>query len=373
MTTATTEETTKVNAELIKIDMKKPVANGSNVQALLEQYKKAFEVAAPQHLDVNRVMRVAIMSVSRNRELLECTASSLLGAFMLAVQLGLDIGAKEAHLVPFKNKHSKQKEVQLIPDYRGVAKLARNSGLVINTHAHVVYKQDYFEYEEGLTPKLIHRPNFQHEMLDKDIIGAYNVAVFKEGYVEGHFVPRKKLDKIKNMSKATGSDSPWTQHFDEMCKKTVLKHHAKTLPQSVELATAIALDNRAELAKPQEINLLHEGDSNKLLAEMPVDESDLNDSTDQSDLTDKQPAETKLDAVVDAEKKKKAAADAPADPEKADRSDFDQLEILGTECRVFPKQWRKHIEQTMGISSWDLLPKNRLDEVRKWIEANKKS
>jgi recombination protein RecT len=308
--------------QLIKVDLKAPVSNGSNVQALLESYRRAFEITAPQHLDVNRVMRVAIMTVSRNMDLLECTASSLLGAFMFAVQLGLDIGAKEAHLVPFKNKWTGQKEVQLIPDYRGVAKLIRNTGAVINVRCNVVYKQDYFEYEEGMSPKLIHRPAFDHAFSDADIVGAYSIAHFKEGYVEGHFVPRKYLDKVKNISKS--KTGPWVDHFAEMCRKTALKHHSKTLPQSVEIATAIELDNRAEMARPQNIDLFQEIGTGKLLADMPPDERE--EEREETDLPAKQPGQSKLDTIVDAAKT--APGDKPPEGALYETIDTAQADAL---------------------------------------------
>ena len=126
-----------------EIDLAKPLASAPTVEMLFAQYRRSFEIAAPQHLDINRVMQVALMTVSRSPYLLECTSASLLAAFMLSVQLGLDIGAKECHLVPFKNK-SGIKEVQLVPDYRGVLKLVRNSGQICNARARAVFRQDHF-------------------------------------------------------------------------------------------------------------------------------------------------------------------------------------------------------------------------------------
>jgi recombination protein RecT len=305
--------------ELVKIRMNAPVANGTNVQALLEQYRHAFEITAAKNLDVNRVMRIALMSISRNRALLECTASSLLGAFMLSVQLGLDIGAKECYLVPFKNKDSQQKEVQLIPDYRGLAKLVRNTGAVINIKPMIVYEQDYFEYEEGMSPKLIHRPSRSHEFKDDDIIGAYTIATFKEGYVEAHFISRHYINKVRGMSKAQGANDPWAKHFDEMAKKTCIKHHCKNLPQSIELMTAIDLDNRAENAKPQSIDVLQDRISGKTIAEMPPEdepEGIPERSSSATDLTQQQPAATKLDQVV---KTARARTQRTAEPPKSER------------------------------------------------------
>jgi hypothetical protein len=52
--------------------------------------------------------------------------------------------------------------------------------------------------------------------------------------------------------------------------------------------------------------------------------------------------------------------------------DFEMLEILGTENRVGPKKWKKHIEETMGFSAWELLTKDRYAEVEAYIKANKR-
>lgn len=65
--------------------------------------------------------------------------------------------------------------------------------------------------------------------------------------------------------------------------------------------------------------------------------------------------------------------DASPTAEPCDSSDFDRLEILGSDCKVLPKKWKKHIEETMNFSAWDLLTKDRLPEVQKWIEAQKRA
>ncbi len=243
-----------------KVELAKPIATPGSIESLFEQYRRSFEIAAPQHLDVNRVMRVALMTASRSQHLLECTAGSLLAAFMLSVQLGLDIGAKECHLVPFRNK-SGTKEVQLVPDYRGLLKLIRNSGQVCGSRARNVYKQDHFELEEGTHPVLRHIPNFQVERRFDDIIGAYSIADFcneqrmPTGYSDTHFIPRSHILRVRDKSPAKDS-GPWVEFFDEMALKTVIKHHSKTLPYSIALATAVELDNRVEMVKPQEIALI---------------------------------------------------------------------------------------------------------------------
>lgn len=262
------------------VDLEKPIASAPTVETLFAQYRRSFEVAAPQHLDINRVMQVALMTVSRNPYLLGCTSASLLGAFMLSVQLGLDIGAKECHLVPFRNKKNGQLEIQLVPDYRGVLKLARNSREICGMRARCVYKQDQFAIEEGSTPRLVHVPSQDHKRLFEDIIGAYSIADFcnpdtrmPTGYTDAHYLPRVHIDKVRAKSPASDK-GPWVDHYDEMAMKTVIKHHSKTLPYSIEMSTAIELDNRVEMVRPQNIELMPGAEPGLLTAAVPPEPQD---------------------------------------------------------------------------------------------------
>jgi len=376
-------------APSVELQLRAPIGTGPNLSSLLGNYKKSFEAIAPKIMDVNRMLRIAILAISRNQDLLECSGTSVLGSLILATQMGLDIGAGEAHLVPFRNKHNNQRECQLIPDFKGVAKLIRNTGLVKNCRAHVVYRQDIFEYEEGTNPKLIHKPNLDHEFKNEDIIGAYNIAVFTDGYIDVHFISRRYLNAVKVRSKA--KTGPWhaqgDERFDfaEMCRKTALKNHSKTLPRSVELAQALAIDHRAEIAAPQHITLSQEPFSGLLVADVPVDEQIREE--EHEDLTPAQPKASAIDRIVEQHKKPEPVPSAatPASttpvaesvkpaggPEPCDKSDIDNLEILATDCGVLPKKWKKHIE-SMGFAAWDLLTKDRLAEVRQWIEAQKKA
>jgi recombination protein RecT len=266
-------ETTAI-VPLSNADLAKPIASEHTVESLFEQYRKSFEIAAPQHLDVNRVMRVALMTVSRNQALLDCTTASLLGAFMLSVQLGLDIAAKECYLVPFKNSFTGRKEVQLVPDYRGVMKLIRNSRQICGMRARCVYKQDLFQIEEGSQPILRHTPNYDHGMNFADIIGAYSIADFcnpetrvPTGYTDIHYLPRTHIDRVRAKSPASDK-GPWVDFYDQMAMKTVIKHHAKSLPYSIEVATAIELDNRVEMVRPQAIELMENPATRVISAEV---------------------------------------------------------------------------------------------------------
>jgi recombination protein RecT len=366
--------------------------NETNVRGLLAEYRTAFERVAPKHLDVNRMLRVALMTVSRSSYLLDCTGSSLLGAFMLAAQLGLDIASREAYLVPFKNKNG-MREVQLVPDYRGIMKLVRNSGQVANMRARLVYKEDYFVQEEGFNQRLDHIPNYDVEKEDRNIIGAYTIADFCDkdqkptGFKDAHFLPIQHLLRIKAKSPAADS-GPWKDFFGEMCMKTVVKHHAKYLPQCVELAQALIVDERSEMGRPQRISLT--GGSDNLLAEVNPAE-DPETPAEKADKTPKTPAKgkSKLDSVVEAARAAKAAEGSPAASEaQKDVKPFEGTDdgpvtndddwndigtaVFDSKNKVSMKMVTDHVTQTMGYKNQRDLTKARLPEVLQWIAAKSK-
>lgn len=396
-------EIAKVDA--VKIELARPIANEGSVRALLAQYRKAFEVAAVKHLDVDRLLRVALMTVSRSSSLLECTAASLLGSIMLSAQLGLDIAAREAYLVPFKNKYGKR-ECQLIPDYRGIMKLVRQSGMVSNFRARCVYKQDKLDIEEGLNPRLVHIQAYDHDFKDEDLIGVYTVADFcgpdgiPTGLKDFQFMPIGAIKRIKNRSKAA-SDGPWVTDFAEMAMKTGIKHHAKTLPQNIQIATALQLDDRASMARPQGIKLFEENGLTTIGVDPVEDRDDVQDrETGKVDLNSLKAgsednrghgndgldqvktngtAETKVETLE--EKRKKAAAEAPSqksepetsgapDPEAAlTKEQNDRLELIRTQQNIDSKTWRAWILKAFDAKLTSQLRQKHFARCLAWSNA----
>lgn len=264
-----------------KIEMDRPVKSQQTVEALFAQYQTAFKRVAAEGLDLRRMMQVAVMAMARSQDLLGCTAISLLGAFMQAAQMGLDLGMKEAYLVPFKNKYTKQMDVQLIPDYRGLIKLARNTGQIKDLWGRLVYKGEKFNVVEGDNPHLDHKPDYSLDRTTKSIVAAYTIATWDDNRMTFEVITR---DKIERARKAAASESgPWTTDYDEMAIKTAIKHRCKTLPRSHQLVTALALDERAELGRPQNIELVGEGDLT--LAQMGPDPPEDAPGQDQQEST----------------------------------------------------------------------------------------
>lgn len=220
------------------------------IQEFLKAYKGQIVAALPRHLDADRMTRIALTEIRRNPKLLECDTVSLFGAIIQASQLGLEIGPGGAHLVPFK------KQIQMIPDYRGLMALARRSGDISGFYAQIVCENDKFDYQFG-TAEYLH---FQPAKTNRgSIIGAFAIAHFKEGGSQFEYMTVEDIEDIRKRSKAKES-GPWVTDYDAMAKKTVIRQICKYLPVSVELQKAINLDELNERDEAQDNRAILDGE-----------------------------------------------------------------------------------------------------------------
>lgn len=216
---------------------KKPMT----INDYIDQMAPAMAQALPQHMSIERMTRMATTVIRTTPQLKEADVSSLLGAVMQSAQLGLEPGPLgHCYLLPFRNKNKGITEVQFIIGYKGMIDLARRSGHISTIYAHAVYENDEFEYELGLHANLKHIPADSNRGSFK---GAYAVAHFKDGGYQFEYMPKLEIEKRKSRSKAAGSKySPWATDYEEMAKKTVVRHMWKYLPISVEIQSAVTQD-----------------------------------------------------------------------------------------------------------------------------------
>lgn len=217
------------------------------IQGLLANYKTQIAMALPKHMNADRMSRIALTVIRKNKALEECNPISLFGAIIQASQLGLEVGI-HAHLVPFYNGKTKQKEVQMIPDYRGLMHLARNSGDINSISANIVFEGDKFDYQFGTDSYLVHKPM---KMNRGQIIGAYAVAKYRSGDSQFDFMTVEEIDEIRERSKSKDS-GPWVTDYKAMAMKTVVRRLCKFLPVSVELQKAVSLDETNDIGESQD-------------------------------------------------------------------------------------------------------------------------
>jgi len=234
----------------------------------LTQMEKQMKMALPNHIPPEKINRVIITEVQKNPKILKCTRSSILTAVMEACQLGLVPNSVQglAYLVPYGNR------CQLITGYKGLISLALQSGRLASIWGRIVREGDLFEYEEGTSPYIKHKPVLPSDagQTSARVKAAYAVAKMK-GIDDTQFECLTLLDieRIKAKS-AAGSRGPWKDDYDQMAKKTAVRQLLKWLPLESE-KVEWAADKREGGSSGWEYNVeekdfvyIAEDDSNKV-------------------------------------------------------------------------------------------------------------
>jgi recombination protein RecT len=235
-------------------ETKKKPDNLATLKNMFEKSGQQFADVAPKHLSPEKLMRLVLHAVSRSPRLLECSPMSILSCAMDAAKSGLELCGplNEAHLVPFKNKTTKQYEAVLILGYTGLVKLAKNSGQVLDIYAHVVKEADDFDVVLGSSPEIKHTPAY----LNKDrgeVVAAYACAILVGGIKHIEMMDRQEIDAIM-MRSLSQSGGAWETDGPEMARKTLIRRICKYLPKSAEVESiASREDNLLSENKPRYI------------------------------------------------------------------------------------------------------------------------
>ena len=227
-------------------------AGMNNVRAYFESQKGMLAEVLPRHLTPERMLRIALGALRTTPKLMQCTTQTLFGGVVQLAQLGLEPNTPlgHAYLIPFENRQKGVTEVQVLIGYKGLIELARRSGQVVSIAAHEVCEKDYFVYEYGLDEKLSHRP----AMGDRgEVVSFYAVALLKDGGHAFEVMSAKQVEAIRDEAQnykfaRDKRTTVWAKHFVEMGRKTVLRRLFKYLPVSVEMASALAIDDKADTA-----------------------------------------------------------------------------------------------------------------------------
>lgn len=204
----------------------------------------------------------ALQILRGNKMLQECNEDSIKNAIVNIALTGatLNPAMQMAYLVP---RSVKGKGMCCVLDfsYRGLIKIATDSGSVKHIAAKLVYTFDTFSYVENDGEQHItHEPNMlppeefgggTAKFWDFLLCGYVVATLFDGSKIVSSPMPKWKLKKAMETSKTSGDGTPWRTHPDEMCLKTLIKYTCKTLPQTDRMDYAIAILNEHEgLAAP---------------------------------------------------------------------------------------------------------------------------
>lgn len=159
-----------------------------------------------------------------------------------SVGLTLSPANAYAYLVP------RDGAIVLDISYKGLIKIATDTGSVEWVRADLVYESDEFTYN-GPAEMPTHKANpFKGR---GDPVGVYCIAKTHGGDILTEVMSMDELAKIrgKSMSYIKKKSGPWVEWFDQMAKKAVIKRASKTWPYTDRmdrLDEAIDLANESE-------------------------------------------------------------------------------------------------------------------------------
>lgn len=245
-----------------------PATTSNDLRRLLDQYKGQIEMALPKHVTAERMIRVALTAFNKLPLLARCSATSICGALVQASILGLEPDglSGEAYLIPYWNTKAGGYECQMQPGYKGLVKLARNTGEISTIDAQPVHDKDQFEFQKGSETFWVHKWDPRAErgpiygywagyvLKDRgcnfEFMNVSEIEAHRDQYSQGAFQKEKGqfvLDKDGNKT----LQGPWKDSPDWMYRKTPLIQVLKLAPKSVHLHTSLQLNEQADAGLAQ--------------------------------------------------------------------------------------------------------------------------
>ncbi len=191
----------------------------------------------PAEMCVKRLIRLFYAELAKNPSLNNCTTESICGAIMSCAQHGLEPGiAGMVYLIPRGGKCA------FMLGYRGMITLSRRSGTLTSIEASCVYEKDHFKIKKGTKPDLDHEP----AIVDRgEMLGVYAIVTLTDGSKQFDFMNMSDISAVRGRS-PTRNSGPWVTDFEQMAQKTVIRRLLKLAPISINLSSAISLDEASD-------------------------------------------------------------------------------------------------------------------------------
>lgn len=218
-----------------------PAANGSAAVAMklgddLALLAPQIEAVLPEHVEVNRFMRIVQTAIVTNPDVRNADRRTLFTAAIKAATDGLVPDGREGAFVVYGGS------VQWMPMVAGIMKKIRNSGELKSLQSNVVKAKDHFKYwidDDG--EHVQHEPNVL--VPDRgDTVAVYAIAKTVNGGVYTEVMSRGQIDQVRGVSKS-GDRGPWKAWYDEMARKSVIRRLSKRLPMSTDLEQTLQRDD----------------------------------------------------------------------------------------------------------------------------------
>ena len=196
----------------------------------------------PESITPIEMVRMTMLAVADSPTVQRCAKASIFQSVMKAAEMKLVFTKQlgEAYLVPFFSKKDGAYLCEMVVGYRGLMKLAYQSGAVESIYANLVHESDGFSVEMGTSPGIRHkRFTGGHPGA---VVGAYAVCWMKgAARPVFEYMSIDELESVRGRSKAKDG-GPWVTDTGEMYRKTVLRRLCKHLPMCTEASKSVAVD-----------------------------------------------------------------------------------------------------------------------------------
>lgn len=216
-------------------------------QVAIQKAKERFAKVASETVDYDTESIFAMQALMKTTFAMETANKNPHSVHLSMINVastGLTLNPAHAYayLVP------RDGSIVLDISYKGLIKIATDTGSIRWARADLVFENDTFVYHGPAKA-----PEHKSDVFRKkgDVIGVYCIAKTCDGDILTEVMGIEEIEKIrgKSMAYAKKKSGPWVEWFEQMCKKAVIKRASKTWPyteRADRLMDAIELANANE-------------------------------------------------------------------------------------------------------------------------------
>lgn len=166
--------------------------------------------------EAERTTILTMLYFTKRPELQKCSVESIAQCVLTIARDKLVVG-RTAHIVAFGT------EATVVNDWRGDIVLAIRAERIVSCRPVIVHDTDEFDYEQGLEPKITHKPNWRQPGKP---VAVYAVAKLPDGGYDVEVLSWDDVQAVRKRSRS-GASGPWVTDPGEMAKKTAVKRLLK--------------------------------------------------------------------------------------------------------------------------------------------------
>ena len=283
----------------------------NDLVTLIQNRVVQFADVLPPGSNAKKFVTQALMAIERSPKLQQCDSKSIIKALYECASYGLEPNGSlsEADLVPYGTK------VEFLIGYRGLMKLATNTGIVKMFDFGVIHENDEVEYRVGDDSFFSHKPKFTGRGVP---IAYYAMAKLTTGSTVVQVMTSEEIyaHGQRHSPSYSHKTSPWQTDFQAMAIKTCMRQLCdKKLPKDASPESRL-LQSAAHRDDFQNLN------GNQANTEVPLDVSDF-DISEPKKSPKVAPKQLKKEKKVPKVAKKKTPEKKADSPSKNDGPDFE--------------------------------------------------